>query len=254
MKIYGNLLIRKYTTGFLNCVPSLNRILRLCAGKFRRQGTVFLLSGRFRCVPSLWKNIIWVKMRSAPLCQEAYPAKHGSVCRGCQGDAPYFSPDDMQTEEVLPLLRTIPLEQAKGEKILHDMTQIIPGLSKGPAFRKGQVIGDTDLCRLHQMGRAHIYADDKILSDPEWVHEDEAAFSFAKVMAGEGVTCEENAHEGRVNLRTAWEGMLIFDENQLDGFNPVSCGDGLYSVGFSRISYFRKKCRITVRPESITQS
>ncbi len=154
-----------------------------------------------------------------PLCQEAYPAKHGAICRGCQGDAPYFSPDDMQTKEVLPLLRTIPLDQAKGEKILHDMTQIIPGQSKGPAFRKGQVIGDTDLCRLQQMGRAHIYADDKILSDPEWVHEDEAAFSFAKAMSGDGVAYEEKAHEGKVNLLAARDGMLLFDEQQMERFN-----------------------------------
>ena len=56
-----------------------------------------------------------------------------------------------------PPLQSLPAEQAVGRRALHDMTMIVPGASKGPAFEKGQVIGVGDLCRLQQMGRHHLY-------------------------------------------------------------------------------------------------
>ena len=71
-----------------------------------------------------------------------------------------------------------------GRRVLHDMTRIIPGDSKGPAFEKGQVIGVGDLCRLQQMGRQHLYVQEDNQVGPEWVHEDEAALAFARALAG----------------------------------------------------------------------
>ena len=190
--------------------------------EIREAGDSILTVGRIQVHPRFMEKNHLGENAVCPLCQEAYPAKHGALCRGCQGDAPYLTPEETTGREAIPpTLQTIPLEQAKGRKILHDMTQIVPGVSKGPAFRKGQVIGDADLCRLQQMGRAHIYADDEILSNPEWVHEDEAAFAFAKAMAGDGVAYEEKAHEGKVNLLAARDGMVLFDEQQMERFNLV---------------------------------
>ncbi|MCP4672758.1 MAG: molybdopterin-binding protein, partial [Desulfobacula sp.] len=48
--------------------------------------------------------------------------------------------------------KTIPLEKAVGTTLAHDMTQIIPGKSKGPAFKKGHKIKAGDLCQLMRMG------------------------------------------------------------------------------------------------------
>ncbi|MGE0087207.1 MAG: FmdE family protein [Desulfococcaceae bacterium] len=216
--------LKKYkeiSNWFFKLLPKPEQDTAALVQEIREAGDSILSVWKIQVRPQFMEKHGLGEIAVCPLCHEAYPAKHGALCRGCQGDAPYFSSEDTQTAEILPFLRSIPLEQAKGEKILHDMTQIIPGKSKGPAFRKGQIIGDMDLCRLQQMGRAHIYADDKILSDPEWVHEDEAAFAFAKAMAGEGVTYEENAHEGKVNLLAARDGMLLFDEQQLERFNLV---------------------------------
>ena len=86
-----------------------------------------------------------------------------------------------------PRLTPIPEEAARGRQALHDMTRITPGKIKGPAFKRGQTITAGDVCRLHQMGRMNLYVDDPNLSSGEWVHEDRAAVSFAKVMAGHGV-------------------------------------------------------------------
>ena len=108
-----------------------------------------------------------------------------------------------------------------GRRALHDMTMIVPGASKGPAFEKGQVIGVGDLCRLQQMGRQHLYVLEDNQVGPEWVHEDEAALAFARALAGEGVTFTEPPREGKVNLLAARDGLLVVDEPRLEMFNLV---------------------------------
>lgn len=56
--------------------------------------------------------------------------------------------------------KTIPVDQAVGTAVAHDMTQVIPGKFKGPAFKKGHEITSGDLCRLMQMGKNNLYVLD----------------------------------------------------------------------------------------------
>jgi formylmethanofuran dehydrogenase subunit E len=77
-----------------------------------------------------------------PLCNESYPLDDGGICRACQGDTPYIESDFHQSEG--PFLKSLPLEEAMGEKALHDMTQIIPGEKKGPAFKRDQELSVGD--------------------------------------------------------------------------------------------------------------
>jgi len=155
-----------------------------------------------------------------PVCGEAYPMEHGRICRGCMGEAPYFS---YSTAAEAPPLMKIPVEQAIGHHILHDMTQVIPGENKAPAFRKGETVSVGDICRLQQMGRQNIYtvAANKNLSDSDWVHEDEAVLGFAKAMAGEGVIFKEPPSEGKINFIAATDGMLLLNEKRLEIFNML---------------------------------
>jgi formylmethanofuran dehydrogenase subunit E len=157
-----------------------------------------------------------------PLCREGYPAEDGGICRVCQGEALYLP--EGQDEEIGtsgPPLQSLPAEEAVGRRALHDMTMIVPGASKGPAFEKGQVIGVGDLCRLQQMGRRHLYVLEDNQVGPEWVHEDEAALAFAQSMAGEGVTFSEPPREGKANLVAGRDGLLVVDEPRLERFNLV---------------------------------
>jgi formylmethanofuran dehydrogenase subunit E len=157
-----------------------------------------------------------------PLCREAYPAKDGGICRACQGGVPYqTSGCEEEIGSPVPPLQVVPVEQALGQRALHDMTMIVPGESKGPAFEKGQVIGAGDLCRLHQMGRRHLYVADEGEMGPEWVHENEAALAFARALSGEGVTFTEPPREGKVNLLADRDGLLVVDEPRLESFNLV---------------------------------
>jgi len=159
-------------------------------------------------------------MRLCPACGEGYPEADGGICRACQGEAPYEG-DEGSAQIAAPSLLALSVEQSVGRRVLHDMTLVVPGESKGPAFRKGQVITGGDVCRLQRMGRRHVYVEREQGDDPRWIHEDDAARAFARAMAGEGVNAEEAPAEGKVNLRASRDGMLLVDSELLERFNWV---------------------------------
>ena len=69
----------------------------------------------------------------------------------------------------MKLIRT---EDAVGHVLCHDMTQIIPGVTKDARFRKGHVVTEEDIPVLLSMGKESLYVWEK----PEgMLHEDEAA-------------------------------------------------------------------------------
>ncbi len=161
--------------------------------------------------------------RVCVMCGEAYPVTDGAICRGCQGDAPYVavgngSPGaDIQQ----PALKSVPAEEAVGKHALCDMTRIIPGREKGPAFRRGQELKAGDVCRLQQMGRARVYTMEDTPSESTWVHEDEAALAFGSAMAGEGVACGETPSEGKVDFTALRDGLLMIERDRLEMFNLI---------------------------------
>jgi formylmethanofuran dehydrogenase subunit E len=150
-----------------------------------------------------------------PICQEAYPEADGAICKGCQGEAPYHIPTESERET--PRLRSVPLRQAVGQKALHDMTEIVPGVSKGAAVAAGQKIVAGDVCRLQRMGRNHIYIDDN--PGREWVHENEAVKAFAEKIAGPGVIYKLPPKEGKVEFTADRAGLLSIDVEKLVRFN-----------------------------------
>ncbi|OIP98249.1 MAG: trehalose-binding protein [Syntrophobacteraceae bacterium CG2_30_61_12] len=155
------------------------------------------------------------------LCGEAYPANDGAICRGCQGQSPYETPLSQEDTAFLPCppLQAVPLQQAVGKMALHDMTQIIPTVLKGPAITHGQRIAAGDLCRLQRMGRHGIYVGEKEPPASDWVHEDDAARAFAEAMAGEGITFKTPAREGKINLLAERDGLLMVEAPRLEQFN-----------------------------------
>ena len=158
-----------------------------------------------------------------PLCGEAYPARDGDICLGCRGDAPYLETDIVsdRKREKGPFLKIVPVEQAVGRRVLHDMTRIIPENAKGPAFKHGHTITPEDIDILKKMGRKNIYLEDQAGTGQQWVHEDEAALAFARAMAGDGVTFTESPTEGKATLLAKRDGLLVADEDRLKIFNLV---------------------------------
>jgi len=154
-----------------------------------------------------------------PRCSEAYPREDGPICRGCQGEAPY-SPLLSEPQAGRPVVRTVSVREAVGEKALHDMTQIIPGEFKGAAFSAGQTLSIGDVCRLQHMGRSSIAVESGSAAG-KFVHENEGAELFAGRMAGENVRYALPPKEGKITFIAAAHGLLHVNSKALRAFNMI---------------------------------
>lgn len=110
------------------------------------------------------------------------------------------------------------LQDAVGTKLAHDITEIRPGEFKGPAFRKGHVVCDEDICHLQKLGKNHLY---QIELEEDEIHENQAAAILAEALAGDGITWKDNPREGKIELLAAIDGLLRIDTTALAAFNMV---------------------------------
>lgn len=171
-----------------------------------------------------------------PRCGESFPSAGGLICRGCQGEAPFtvMRPDARDAGAAPPLspaVSVVSVEESVGKTVLHDMTEIIPGVAKDAAFTAGQAIGAGDVCRLQQMGRFSVAVAEGAPSG--FVHENDGAETFARRMAGANVEYGLPPKEGKINFRAAARGLFTLDRARLFAFNmtpDVMCAtrqDGL---------------------------
>ncbi|MGM0471030.1 MAG: molybdopterin-binding protein [Bacillota bacterium] len=140
-------------------------------------------------------------------------------------------------------MKKVPVEEAVGMVLAHDMTQIIPDEFKGPRFKKGHVVKEEDIAVLKRMGKRHIYSFEL---DEDQCHEDEAAIRIGEAVQGAGIELE-GPSEGKVSLVSAQQGLLKVDKQGLQEINvfdnlilatlhnntPVTAGR---SVGGTRIN------------------
>ncbi|MBU0675342.1 MAG: molybdopterin-binding protein [Proteobacteria bacterium] len=103
------------------------------------------------------------------------------------------------------MTKMVPLAEAVGMVLPHDVTEIRQGEFKGRAFRKGHIIREEDLDRLRNLGKEHIYI---LELGPEEIHENEAAELLAAALVGPGVEYGNEAVEGKINLVAAHNGIL----------------------------------------------
>ena len=115
------------------------------------------------------------------------------------------------------MLKVIPVEQAVGMRLAHDITEIIPGGHKGPRFKRGHLIAQEDVPRLLDVGKAHIYIMELA---PDELHEEDAALRLARAAAGGGLKLTDPS-EGRVNLVAEEDGLLEVDQERLFRFNEL---------------------------------
>ena len=114
--------------------------------------------------------------------------------------------------------KKIKLQEAIGSKLAHDITEIRPGEFKGPAFRRGHLVCEADLCHLQKLGKNHLYVLD--LAEDE-IHENEAAVIMARALAGDGVNWSDGPKEGKIDLLAEREGLLAVNTAALAAFNMV---------------------------------
>ncbi|MCK9419505.1 MAG: molybdopterin-binding protein [Nitrospirae bacterium] len=117
-----------------------------------------------------------------------------------------------------PGTKSIPVQQAIGTVLAHDITEIRPGEFKGRAFKKGHVIREEDVCHLQRLGKEHLFvlqvADDEM-------HENDAAYAIAKALMGEGVAIKGEPKEGKINIIAERDGLLKIDRDALLKFNML---------------------------------
>ncbi|MDH4163902.1 MAG: molybdopterin-binding protein [Nitrospirota bacterium] len=122
-------------------------------------------------------------------------------------------------EEESPLSGTaIPVTEAVGTVLAHDITEIRPGEFKGRAYKKGHVVGEEDVCRLQRLGKEHLYV---LQVADEEMHEDDAANVLAAALMGEGVRIQGEPKEGKINIVADRDGLLRIDREALLGFNML---------------------------------
>lgn len=114
-------------------------------------------------------------------------------------------------------MKIVPVTEAVGMVLCHDLTRIVPGREKGPAFRKGHIITPDDIEPLLDMGKAGIFVFDPAEG---FVHEDTAASRIASAAAGPGLRLSSPC-EGRINFIAETTGILDVNVEALRRLNSV---------------------------------
>ena len=112
----------------------------------------------------------------------------------------------------MKLIKTV---DAVGQVLCHDITQIIKGVTKDAAFRKGHVIREEDIPVLLSMGKDNLYVWER---DENMLHEDEAAEILRDMCINQNMS-PTAPKEGKINLIADCDGLFIADTERLFKIN-----------------------------------
>ena len=114
----------------------------------------------------------------------------------------------------MKLIRT---EEAVGQVLCHDITQIIKDEKKDAVFRKGHVIRPEDVPVLLSVGKDYIYIWE---NDDTMLHENDAAMILRDICMGENMHATE-PKEGKIELIADKDGLLMIDVERLNAINAL---------------------------------
>ena len=114
----------------------------------------------------------------------------------------------------MKLVRT---EDAVGQVLCHDITQIIKGVTKDAVFRKGHVVTAEDIPVLLSVGKDHLYIWEK---DEKMLHENDAAQILYDICKNEHMRPSE-IKEGKIELIAECDGLLKVDTEKLNRINSL---------------------------------
>ena len=148
-------------------------------------------------------------------------------------------------------MREMKTTEAVGQVLCHDVTQIIRGVTKDAAFRKGHVIRKEDIPVLLSMGKDSVYIWEK---DERMLHEDEAAQILYSMCANENM-CPSEVKEGKIEITAECDGLFKVEKERIDIVNgagemmiasrhgnfPVKAGDKLAGMRIIPLVIEKKK-------------
>jgi len=114
----------------------------------------------------------------------------------------------------MKLIRT---EDAVGQVLCHDITQIIKGVTKDAVFRKGHIITEEDIPVLLSVGKEHLYVWE---NDENMLHENDAAEILREICQGENMHPSE-VKEGKIELIADVDGLLTIKRDRLLAVNSL---------------------------------
>jgi molybdenum cofactor synthesis domain-containing protein len=113
-------------------------------------------------------------------------------------------------------MKKIPVEQALGMTLCHDITAMRQGF-KGPAFRRGHIICEQDIPVLLDLGKKSIFAWEAQAGE---IHEEDAARRMAAAVPVKGARYTEPS-EGKVLLIADSNGLFRVDTDLLREINSI---------------------------------
>lgn len=112
-------------------------------------------------------------------------------------------------------MKLVKTTQAVGHVLCHDMTQIIPGVTKDARFRKGHVVTEEDIPVLLSMGKENLYVWEKTAG---MLHEDEGAERLRAICQNAHMTASA-PKEGKIELTADCDGLFRVDVERLYAVN-----------------------------------
>ncbi|MHC1698619.1 MAG: molybdopterin-binding protein [Geobacteraceae bacterium] len=114
-------------------------------------------------------------------------------------------------------MKAIPVQEAVGRVLFHDITRIVPGEYQGRAFKKGHIIQEEDVPKLLNLGKDNIYVMEL---QEGFIHENDAANRIAQAASGQGIILTEPV-EGKVKMVAACNGLLKINADALYRVNSI---------------------------------
>lgn len=114
-------------------------------------------------------------------------------------------------------MKKIKTEQAVGHVLCHDITQIIPGVSKDAVFLKGHVVTEADIPVLLSCGKEYLYIWE---NDERKLHENEAAEVLCELCKNEHME-RSGVKEGKIELTASADGLFTGEKELLYSLNSL---------------------------------
>ena len=114
----------------------------------------------------------------------------------------------------MKLMRT---EDAIGQILCHDITQIIKGVTKDAVFRKGHIIREEDIPVLLSVGKDHIYIWE---NNENMLHENDAAQILYDICKNDNMR-PSDVKEGKIEVIADCDGVLKINRELLKGINSL---------------------------------
>ncbi|MCL2819914.1 MAG: molybdopterin-binding protein [Oscillospiraceae bacterium] len=114
-------------------------------------------------------------------------------------------------------MKQIKTQDAVGQILCHDVTQIIKGVTKGAVYRKGHVITESDIPVLLNLGKDHVFIWEEKAGS---LHENDAAAILSDLCLNKNMYKTE-PKEGKIELIAETGGLLTVDEKRLTAINSL---------------------------------